>query len=198
MQAQAAARGGEAIVTTLLARHGWAGDEPEQQWCSLVRAAIEAKTAKLPKYRPATHHELVIYDDTPLPAVDRRMVLERLREPVRTLCERKKPSFRTISVIVSLDLLYDLGGEPRIIPFIDWLARRSDAPDDFRHFAEDVAFGGKNAVDRAFRGNDAAKGPIYSMDEAGRIVKQTHDGRQFEVRVSEDGQETVVSELARG
>jgi hypothetical protein len=62
-------------VSIPLSQGGWVGDEAEDEWRSLVQRAIEQKLAKLPKFRPASRHDLLIYDDTPLPAIDRRKVL---------------------------------------------------------------------------------------------------------------------------
>lgn len=102
-------------VVIPLSELGWVGD-PEQQWCALVRCAIEKKLAKLAGFRPASSHDLLVCDDTPLPAVDRRKALARL-SPWASELRQRTPTFRRISVIISLDVLFDVGGEPRIFPF---------------------------------------------------------------------------------
>ncbi|MGC2443496.1 MAG: hypothetical protein WA409_08930, partial [Candidatus Binatus sp.] len=61
-----------------LSQSGWIGDQAENQWCILMRRAIERKITKLAKFVPPTRHDLLISDDTPLPAVDRRKVLAAL------------------------------------------------------------------------------------------------------------------------
>ena len=93
-----------------LSESGWVGDEPERQWGTLVRGAIEKKLAKVARFRPASSYDLLVYDDTPLPAVDRRKVLTKLAPWVADL-KRRTPTFRRISVIISLDVLFDVGDE---------------------------------------------------------------------------------------
>jgi hypothetical protein len=195
LQPHASARGGDAVTIANVSEAGWVGEEPEEEWCSLIIAALRKKTSMLPKYRPANCYDLLIYDDTPLPGVNRTRAVARLRDPIRELREAKAASFRTISVIASLDVLFDVGGHPRILPYIDWQSPGLEGADDFRRFAEDVEYGAQNAVDPVLPRGGKPRRLIYSMDEAGRIIKQTADGRRFEVRVAEDGEETIVAEL---
>jgi hypothetical protein len=95
---------------------GYAGDQLEKQWCDLVRNAIEAKVPKLPGFRPALRHDLLVPDDTRTGPGDRRKVLATLTPWAREL-KQKAPKLGTMSVTVSLDVLFDIGGDSRIVPY---------------------------------------------------------------------------------
>ena len=102
-------------VSRLLSHGGWIGDEAEKDWCLLFQEIIEKKLKKLPAFRPASRHDLVICDDTLLPAVDRRKVVAALRPWVSSLAANA-PTLGTISAIISLDVLFDLGGSAPVLP----------------------------------------------------------------------------------
>ena len=73
------------------------------------------------EYRLATRHDLLISDDTRAGAGDRRKVLALLAPWARDF-KRKEPRLGKISVAASLDVLYDIGGESRIFPYVHWSA----------------------------------------------------------------------------
>ncbi len=177
------------------------GDEAERQWCGLIRNAIERKIAKLPAFMPAQRHDLLVYDDTPLPTVDRRKVLAALDPWARDL-KSKTPLLERISIIISLDVLFDVGGESRILPYVQWSATELDDTADPQSFSERVELAGKVAVERAIREPSDARiptlkngAPAYYVDTNGRIIKRTAEGRRFEVRITQNGSETIVRKL---
>jgi hypothetical protein len=195
--ANAAPPGGQPKPVCIPLSHaGWVGDEAEVEWCSLIRRAIEQKVAKLPTFRPASHHDLLIYDDTPLPAVDRRSVLAAINPWARKLNE-KRPAFGRISVAISLDLLFDLGGACRIFPYIDWSAPKLDDPKDLRTLSARVEAAGRIAVERAVGQHSGMQKPVYFKHSRDKVVKLTPSGRRFEVKLREDG-EDIIRELPRG
>lgn len=175
--------------------HGYAGDAPEQELCRLFRDAIEKKLSKLrdKKYRPASRYELLVFEHTPLPALDREKVLATMRPWVSAL-QQHKPAFRKTSLIWSLDLLYDLGGEGRIIRYIE--PPDLDDPKSLQTFSERSAYAAWVSAERAVQEHRRMGRPVYSADDEGRIIKETPNGR-FEVRLQEDGMEFVVKELPR-
>jgi hypothetical protein len=194
---EVAASGEEAKPVCIpLSNAGWVDDKAEVEWCSLIRKAIEQKLPKLPKFGPASRHDLLVYDDTPLPAVDRRRVLSAISPWTRRLNE-KSPAFGKISVIISLDVLFDLGGACRIFPYIDWSVPELDDPKDLRAFSSRVEDAGRIAVDRAVGRHTGMQKPIYFNHSRDKIVKLTPTGRRFEVRLREDGEE-IVTELPHG
>ncbi|MGB8682899.1 MAG: hypothetical protein WCD12_08455 [Candidatus Binatus sp.] len=177
---------------------GWVGDEAEKQWCGLIRGAIEL--AKLRRFAPAARHDLLVYDDTPLAAVDRRKVIAALDPWVREL-KSDTPTLGRISIIVSLDVLFDVGGLSRILPYVHWSAPDLDET-PMQSFSERVELAGRVEVERAIREPSedripAAKNsaPAYYVSSNGRIVKRTAEGRRFEVRIKENGGEIIVREL---
>lgn len=193
---EVAASGEEAEpVSVPLSQAGWVGDEAEVEWCSLIRRAIEQKLTKLPNFRPVSRHDLLIYDDTPLLAVDRRKVLAVISPWARRLNE-KSPAFGKISVIISLDVLFDVGGACRIFPYIDWSAPELGDPKDLRAFSARVEDAGRIAVERVVGRHTGMQKPVYFKHSRDKIVKLTPDGRRFEVRLREDGEE-IVRELRR-
>ncbi|MGO9605835.1 MAG: hypothetical protein ACLQAT_21015 [Candidatus Binataceae bacterium] len=168
---------------------GWAGDQAENEWVAFVEAAIARKTAKLNTFLRASRHDLLIYDETPVPAVDRRKVVGLLSPWVSRL-QLATPLLGKVSVIASLDVLFDIGGHSRIFPYISWSGSQFDS--------DRVAHAGRIASGRAIREHREKGSPIYSVDSAGRLIKQIADGRRFEVRVLADGREVTEQELRRG
>jgi hypothetical protein len=188
-------------VLIALSEFGWVGDEAEKQWCGLMRCAIERKIAKLPAFITAHRHDLLVYDDTPLPAVDRRKVLAALNLWARDLKSKTRLLGR-ISIIISLDVLFDVGGESRILPYVKWSAPDLDDMPDTQTFSERAELEGKVEVERAIREPSGAQiptlkngTPAYYVDTNGRIIKRTAEGRRFEVRIRENGSETIVRKL---
>ncbi|MGH7813159.1 MAG: hypothetical protein ACREQI_04060 [Candidatus Binataceae bacterium] len=175
---------------------GYVGDEIERQFCVSVLEVVKKKCANFKDYRPASRYDLLIPDDTRAGAGDRRKVLNMLIPPVREL-KRKEPKLGKISVVASRDVLYDIGGESRIFPYIQWSAPELQGNDPAQTFSGRVELAGQAAAGRAIREHKRAGAPIYFMDGRGRLVKEEADGRRFEVRVREDGEEVTVQELAR-
>lgn len=180
---------------------GSAGDQLENEWCNFVREAIEKKVAKLSKYRPATRHDLLVSDDTRAGAGDRRKVIALLAPWAREL-KRKEPLLGKISVVASLDVLYDIGGDSRIFPYVRWSAPEAEDVDSDESFSQRAELVGRVTVERAIRepsqrqlSSGATPVPGYYVDTKGRIVKRTSEGRRFEIRIKEDGSEVVVREL---
>src|SRR5215813_8178628 len=104
-------------VAILLSERGWMDDEAEKEWCSLVQKAIEKKLNKLESFKPASRHDLIIYDDTPIPAVNRRKVVAALNSWVGNL-RANRPELGAISIIISLDVVFDVGRNTRVLPYI--------------------------------------------------------------------------------
>jgi len=194
----AAAISGETTepVSILLSEEGWIGDEAEVEWCSFVRKAIEKKLKKLSGFKPASRHDLVICDDTPLPAVNRRKVIAALHPWVSSL-KANWPQLGIISIIISLDVVFDVGDSARILPYVNWAATELEAPDESSELSERIEYVGWHAVKRALRKPGRTQGPVYFMDSRGRLMKQMADGRRFKVRVKEDGEEEVIEEVRK-
>ena len=82
-----------------------------------------------------------------------------------------------------------------VIPFVEWSSPREVVNGE--SFSYRVEYAGRFVAQNAIRRHKAAGGPVYSIDSDGKLVKETSDGRRFEVRVSETGEESVVQELSR-
>jgi len=180
---------------------GYAGDQLENEWCNFVREALEKKVAKLSAYRSAARHDLLVSDDTRAGAGDRRKVLARLAPWAREL-KRKESRLGKISVVASLDVLYDIGGESSIFPYVHWSAPELDDVASNESFSQRAELAGRVTVERAIREpslkdipSDETPVPGYYVDKTGRIVKRTSEGRRFQVRIQDDGSEIVVREL---
>ncbi len=172
-----------------LSRRGWIGDEAGTEWLSFIKQGVERKLPKLVAFRSTSRQDLLVYDDTPLPAIDRAKVLPVLS---RWLSETRKanPRLGRLSIIISLDLLLDSGDGLEVLPFINW-SNPGATPD----FGERVEFAGEKAVTTAIRKHKQEGHPIHFTDRTGRLVKEMPDGTRYEVRVEPNGHEVVIGEL---
>lgn len=150
----------------------------------------------LPGYVAVSRCDLLVSDDTRMGAGDRRKVLSFLSSCARELKQRE-PRLGKISVVASLDVLYDVGGESRIFPYIEWSAPKPEETAEGGSFSDRVEYAGQVAAEKAILAHKATGAPLYFIDSKGRLVKQTSDGRRFEVRVSEHGEESTIQELSR-
>lgn len=176
-------------VSLMLSDHGWVGDQAEDEWLSFIREAVARKLPKLAKFRSTLRQDLLVYDDTPVAAVERPKVFPILS---RWLSETRKanPLLGRVSTIVSLDLLLDSGDGLEVLPFVNW----SD-PEATPDFGERIEFIGEKAVTTAIRKHKQEGRPIHFTDQSGRLVKEMPDGTRYEVRVEPDGNEVVIGEL---
>jgi hypothetical protein len=183
---------------------GYAGDRLEDEWCNFVREAIEKKVAKFGDYSSASRCDLLISDDTRAGAGDRRKVLSRIDPWARDL-KQKVSTLGKISVVASLDVLYDIGGESRIFPYLHWSTPKLDDETYKEVFSQRAELAGRLSVERAIREpsqrhipSSEVPVPGYYVDIKGPIVKRTSEGRRFEVQIKKDGTEVVVRELPAG
>lgn len=175
---------------------GYAGDRLEEESCGLFRKAIDKKVAMLPGYKPVSHHDLLVSDDTRMGTGDRRKVLAILTQWARA-AKQREPKLGKISIVASLDVLYDIGGESRIFPYIEWSTPKLEEAADGETFSERIEHAGRIVAEEAIRTHKTGGTPICFIDSKGRLVKKTSDGRRFEVRVNEDGEEVTIQELSR-
>ncbi len=108
-------------VCVSLSHVGWIGDEAPVQWCLSIQKAIDGKVEKLSNFRRASRYDLLIYDDTPFPTVDRRKVVAALHPWAGSL-NRTALRLGRISVVMSLDVVFDLGGSTRLLQYNQWNA----------------------------------------------------------------------------
>ncbi len=181
---------------TMASPLGYAGDQLEDEWCVCVRKAIAKKIAMLPGYRAVSRCDLLVSDDTRMGAGNRRKVLAILTPWARELKQRE-PGLGKISVVASLDVLYDIGGESHIFPYIEWSAPKPEETAEGVSFSDRVEYAGQVVAEKAIQAHKAAGAPIYFIDSKERLVKETSDDRRFEVRVNEDGEEITIRELSR-
>jgi hypothetical protein len=127
-------------VSLMLSNHGWAGNQAEVEWLSLIRDAVERKLPKLAKFRATSRQDLIVYDDTPLPAINRSKVLPALSSWLSET-RRTNPGLGRVSIIVSLDVLMDSGDALVMLPFVDW-----SNPSATSDFGERAEFAGEKAV----------------------------------------------------
>ena len=200
---EAAASGTEPIpVTVPLSTAGWLDGEREKGWCLLFQKAVEKKLSKLrgeppefrSKFKPAASYDLLVYDDTPLIGVDRTTIVKGTQLWIRNL-PKEQPAFGKISIIMSLDLVFDLGGKCQMFPYVEWSNLKPGDRDSIMVLANRVEEAGQVAVQKAIQNHAAEGRAVHFMDSRGRMIRQTPDGRRFEVKVLDDGEEIVVKEL---
>jgi len=97
---------------------GWAGDSVETEWVSYILGSISNKLPDLPSY-PVEECDLLIYDNTPLPAPNLQMAAEgvRLQFVKEPLTDEHGRVFRVISVIRDLWLIYDIARKPQLLQY---------------------------------------------------------------------------------
>jgi hypothetical protein len=200
---EAAASGTEPRpVTTPLSTAGWLDGEREKEWCLQFQKAVEKKLGKLcgqapefrSKFKPATSHDLLVYDDTRFIGVDRQTIVTTIQQWIRNL-PKDGPKFGKISIIISLDLIFDLSGECRMFPYVEWSKMKAGDRDDLLALAHHAEEAGQVAVQREIQEHAAKGRAIHFMDSRGRMIRQTADGRRFEIKVLDGGEEVVVKEL---
>lgn len=184
-------------VAILASPLGYTPDQELLEWSEFIRAAIKNKLTRLPKYKPALRYDLLIEDNCPVsPGPDRRRALEVVAELAREY-RRSNPKLKLgkVSVIVSLDVLYDAGGENRVLPIISWSDPRTDDPGEAEVFASRTEHGGRVEVRRQIRKIYSKNLPIYGIDERERLIREDANGRRFQVQIRDNGDEVVVQEL---
>jgi hypothetical protein len=189
-------------VSIPLPTAGWTDGERERGWSLMFRNAVEKKLVKLrgeppefrSKFKPAARHDLLVYDDTPFIGVDRTRVIATMQNCIRDLSGQQR-AFGKISFISSLDLIFDLGGECRMLPYVEWTKVVPEDRDSLMTLAHRVEEAAQIAVKKAIRSHADAGRAIHYTDSRGRIIKETPDGRRFELQLLENGEEVIVKEL---
>jgi hypothetical protein len=102
--------------------------------------AVKKKLAKFNKYRPAPSYDLLVYYDGSSLLWDRERTLDRLRQWLRN-ARTAAPLLGKVSVIISLDVIYDVDGECRTLPFVDL-----ESPERFPDLGSRVEFAAQKAV----------------------------------------------------
>jgi hypothetical protein len=97
---------------------GWAGDSVETEWVSFVLDSIANKLPDLVSY-PGAECDLLIYDNTPLPAPDLKRAAEgaRLHFVKEPVADENGRSFRAISVIRDPWMIYAIGRKPQVLRY---------------------------------------------------------------------------------
>jgi hypothetical protein len=131
----------------------------------------------------------------------RRKVLGLFKQWAPEL-KRKDQRLGIVSVAASLDILYDIGGEARIFPYVHWCAPESNVSASAESLSELAELAGRVEVEQRIRESsqrhiptDEPPLPGYYVDVRGRIIKRTFECRCFEIRIRPDGTEVVVREL---
>jgi hypothetical protein len=119
---------------------GWLEGQRESLWVERMKYAVMQKLELIPKYRKASRQDLLIYDNTPLIGVNRDRVIANIRDWIREY-RSAVPSFGILSIIISLDVVLDAGGECRVLPFINW-----SQPERTPDFARRVEYAAKKAA----------------------------------------------------
>ncbi len=134
---------GSELVEIPLLLNPSAGNDYYQLWLCLIQGSIEKKLDKLDSYCGSTgltRHDLLIYDDTPILGVDRSKVLPAVARWIHDK-RKRNPSLGFVSLIMSLDVVYDIDGQCRTLPFLEM-----ETPDHFLDFGERIEYAAQRAV----------------------------------------------------
>jgi hypothetical protein len=112
-------------------------------WLTKVQAAIDDKLGSIGNLSSASRHDLLVYQDTPVPPDQRIAGLAELRARLET---QKKARIGRVSIIFSLDVELNTGRRFKNLEFIDW-----SNPNAFADFGERVEFEGRKAINTAIR-----------------------------------------------
>ncbi len=82
-----------------------------------------------------------------------------------------------------------------MFPYIEWSEVNLGDRDSVLALAHRAEEAGQVAVQKAIKDHATKGRAIHFMDSRGRMIKQTPDGRRFEVKVLDDGEEVIVKEL---
>jgi hypothetical protein len=82
-----------------------------------------------------------------------------------------------------------------MFPYVEWSNLKPGDRDSIMVLANRVEEAGQVAVQKAIQKHAAEGRAVHFMDSRGRMIRQTPDGRRFEVKVLDDGEEIVVKEL---
>ncbi len=118
---EAKARGTRAEpVSVIYNPLGWTDGQCVRNWCDQMLKAIVRKFDKLTTFRRATHHDLLICNDTDVPLFpgrERERAFDMVASELKKLGSRDTRSFRSVSVIMSLDVEYDIGRNRRLLVY---------------------------------------------------------------------------------
>jgi hypothetical protein len=95
-------------------------EERVRNWCDRVLAAIRQKLEKLPKFQQAADHDLLICKDADVPLFpgrERDQALEMLAAELRQFEASFGRRFRTVSLILSLDVEHDIGRNRKLLSY---------------------------------------------------------------------------------
>ena len=97
---KSSARMRELLAQDRLTSSGWVGDEPEEEWALFVRDRVREKSAKLAEsgFRRFQTNWLAIYPNLPLPPVDLKKALPKLRYSIQKIW-KDEPSFESIFIV---------------------------------------------------------------------------------------------------
>jgi hypothetical protein len=99
---------------------GWTEDQCVSRWCDQVVTAVRRKLEKLPNFRQAPHHDLLICNDADVPLFpgnERARAFSIVTSALEDLQAEFMYHFRIVSVIMSLDLEFDIAGSRRSLVY---------------------------------------------------------------------------------
>jgi hypothetical protein len=99
---------------------GWTDGQCVRNWCDQVLEATIRKLGKLAEFRQAAHHDLLIYNDADVPLFpgrEREQTFDTVASELKRLESRYAQSFRSISVLMSLDVEYDVGRNRQLLVY---------------------------------------------------------------------------------
>lgn len=165
----------------------------EAHWRASLTKMIPFMVKPLYGNRLPYRSDLLLMLDQPI-SVDRPTLLSAMHPVVERL-HKALPELGKISLLLSLDLLYDIGGECKILRYVT--PPKLDDPKSVKVFSERMEYAAWWSAETAVEHDREMGIPVYSLAEGGHLVKQTSDGREYEVKFQEDGEEVILKERRR-
>lgn len=99
---------------------GWTAGQCVGNWSDQVLEAIIRKLDKIAAFRWTTHHDLLICNDADVPLFlgrERKQAFDAVALELKKLESRYAQSFRSVSVVMSREVEYDIGGKRRLLAY---------------------------------------------------------------------------------
>lgn len=129
-----------------------------------IVAAAYRRASPPNDFLPASRYDIVVSDETPFPAVNRSERVSELNPWAEEL-KRAHPTLGKLSVLVSLDLIFDIGGDSRLFPYVEWSHVKPGDSDSLMLLAKQVEETAQTAAHGAIQVHKSQGRAVHFMDE---------------------------------
>src|SRR5579885_1568472 len=161
----------------------WADVRARERWSHELNFAVLYNAKTLHSYRLPYRCDLLLCVEPP-PGADRQSLLALMYQVVKRF-QNFQQKLGKISIIASLDVFSDIAGECEVFPYIQ--PPQIVHPESVAAFSERMEFAARWSAESAVNRHLKSGVPVYSLEKGGHVVKQTPEGRNYDVKFEEDG-----------